>query len=217
MTNLTKIIDAVKNDIIVTPHAKIELKMHTSIWSIMIISMLIKYQQDFIVELNPTMDIRTTFEVDSCIITDYYELDYILSNENLRLELLKTKSKPWCIANSIGKQMQQIQQLKDLIKHMKKTMNDKGFLCLGGIHVGVPIKIITMHNEIYLNPRLIEMSTDDVFFSVEESALNPNNMTRVQRYRTIKIEYIDTFRLPTKEIFTGKESLCIQHVLQSFL
>jgi peptide deformylase len=216
MTQLTKIVHSIQNDIFVTAHSKLELKMHLSIWFVMILCMLIKYQQDVIVDLNPALEIRSTIDT-SCDISDYYELDSILSNENFRLELLKTKSKQWCLSNSIGKQTQQIHKLKELIKHMQKTMKINGFVCLGAIHVGVPLRIITMNNDVYLNPRLIEMSIDDTFFSVEESALNPNNMTHVQRYRNIKIEYIDSYRITNKESFTGKESLCIQHVLQSFL
>lgn len=217
MTKLIKIIDSIKNDIIVTPHAKLELKMHTFIWFVMIFCMFIKYRQDVMVDLNPALDIRTTFEVDKCLMNDFYELKDILSNDKLRMDLLKTKSKPWCISNSIGKQTQEILRLKELIKHMQKTMQNEGFLCLGAIHVGVPVKLITMNNNVYLNPKIIDMSVDDTFFSVEESALNPNNMTHVQRFRSIKIEYIDTFRITIQENFTGKESLCIQHVIQSFL
>lgn len=210
-----------KNDFITTHQAKNEVFMHIWIWSVIGFYLLVQYLIVKPIEIIPKhyddafTNIKSSMDTQVCTIPDWDSLSEILKND--RTELLKTKSVPWCLpASSTGRQVENLSKLKELVGHLKQTIKEHQFRCLAAIHVGSPIKVFVMNDEPFINARLVKVSEDDTFLSLEESPLQPNVLLRIKRYKKITIEYTDSYRLQVKADYEGDDALCIQHVIQSF-
>ena len=105
------------------------------------------------------------------------------------------------------------EDIKQLCKDMLATMlHNKGY-GLSAIQIGVPLRVVVMDdsNPIFLiNPKIVKKS--DELISYKEGCLSiPKVFFRVDRPKTVTIEYLDIEGNEQTSVFTDFDSICIQH------
>lgn len=101
-------------------------------------------------------------------------------------------------------------EFNDLLIEMKKVLKSTGNgLALAAIQIGIPLRIFTFNNMIFINPVIIKK---DKLKRVSENCLSiPKNNFYINRYMRIELEYLDKFGNKKIMKFRNLTAQMVQH------
>ena len=110
---------------------------------------------------------------------------------------------------NLGMQLRRVQEQI----HLDLSKHDE--LCLAGVHVGVPIRLIVLESQgTLLNPVLVSAS-DATHTRLEATAFEPEILKQKTRSFEVSIQYLDLEYASHTKTFSNIDAQCILHLLDA--
>lgn len=104
----------------------------------------------------------------------------------------------------------QIKDIKQLVKHMYKTMKDKRGIGLSAVQVGIPIQLFLCQERFFINPLIISFG-NRIIYNDEGCLSVPGKKIKVGRPDEILLEYTNRKWIRKREKIKGLDAIICQH------
>ena len=105
--------------------------------------------------------------------------------------------------------------LSKITTTLRAVQDEREFACLAAIHVGIPKRVMTIGEAVYVNPAIDRRNNADQIQSTEESAFSPGKITTATRDSEILLRYQTDAGSWTSAILKQLDSVCAQHCLEA--
>jgi len=104
--------------------------------------------------------------------------------------------------------------LDTISQSLSQVMLANEFYCAAAPHIGHAKHIMKIGKTIYVNSQLLGVEPETVDIA-EESAFYPDFRSTKQRYETIELRYFDRYGTQQRDVLSGMDSICAQHLLDT--
>jgi len=102
------------------------------------------------------------------------------------------------------------------VARLRRNMDARGFQCLAAVHIGIPLRIITVGPRTLINPQITHQG-NTISRAHETSAFHPERPPIVvTRFTPVTLTFMDEGAGSKTETFEGVTAHCVLHMLNQF-
>jgi len=103
--------------------------------------------------------------------------------------------------------------IKQTIEKIQTTMEEKEYKCLAAIHVGIPMAIVQVDTDTFINPNIV-LQGSSVSKAYETSAFYPEReAVLMTRFVPVELEGLDIEGKKVKKTFNKAMAHCVLHMM----